>query len=421
MNSLQDLQQQVKKDELQLVASLGGGKQHQQQDQGHVLYRLASLFFQILLPNDAVRVLMHTSATYVDGVHLAFAAHALELPASCVSSAAIEDGSTSSSLVLHHHRHHQHHSATTTARLVNRYCRVLLDNGNSGSWLTATIYTYFAQLLLAPRGEFADVASFPPGFVSFCSDDATCSKLFGFFGGPTSTLQEASKLMKQAFQKGFHSALKGVADECSKRGSYELAIHIMLALESTVQDADKPNVVLHAMRILISVLSTIAHQNGIAASESLVVCSRQLAERTRKDSSSLPADVMTTFDSLTKIVEFLTHAAHRNVDQALDVFYTLSFAPRMISASVLAQEEEVARAANEFNLSTTEEVQTALPGAVKLLARIILGEFQRSSSVQRKEDMRVRYSMLTKWVACWKGQISREVHPFLASMGPQLL
>jgi hypothetical protein len=379
INCLQDLQLQVKNDQAQLSMTVGGsGSRHSAE-----LYKLAALFFQVLLPAGAVRILTHSAATYVDGVHLALAVRTLGFDNSTLSD------------------EKKIETPLDFPRLLNRYCRVLLENNTASCWLTETIFAYFFKL--TP----------PEAFLAFCSDDVVCVKLFGHPGGPTSALSGTANV-------DLLSALEAVAGECSARGSVELAVHILLVSEEAYRQAAPDRaaeVLLLAVQVMNSVLSNIAHQTPFVPSESIISTARRLGDQIRKQKGIIAPSVVGSFDTLTKIVEFSTHAVNRQADLAIAAFYSLSFAPRITAANADA---EVTRASEEFNLGVGEEVQTAVPSAVKVLGQLLLTEFQQATSQQNKKRFQDMFRLLLKWVCRWRSQLSRDAPSYLSSLATQL-
>ena len=373
VNCLRELQNQVKNDRAQLSATLGSGQQA-----GTEIVKLASLFIHVLLPSSAVRLLVDYPPTYVDGVHLAMVFRSLGLMDSLAET------------------------AVDLPRLLTRYCRVLLEkNVGAGPQLAEVIFFYFSKMDLIDH------------FVSFCCDDVVCVKLFGHPGGPTSAL-------KGSLNVDLLSTLEVVARDCNARGSVELAVHVLLVIEEASRQSApqrSSEMILLAVQVMNPVLSHLSHQVPFNTSDSVLATAKRLGEYLKHQQHQILSSVVESFEALTNLVEFHTHVANRNTDLALRAFYSLNFVPKVTSNA----DAEIQRAVEQFNLHVNEEVQTAVPGAVKVLGHLLLSEFQQeSSSREKRKQLHDLFRLLLKWACRWRTQLSHDVPNYLSSLESQL-
>ena len=356
--SLFELQTQLLADMGALNAMCGGNT-----------YAVVSFLFHALLPSSALRLLVASDRTFLDGVQLAMIYDTCNL-LTCTSAERTLD----------------------LDAVLQRFGQYLLNTARPSAVnqpLTANFFSYFHR---SDRIR---------AFVQLCHNSVACSR---FFGRPDSRTREG-ELLQGTPSAELLDAMLTIADDAVGRGSLKTAINVLLVL-SSVAAGQKDNArakegIQRAVRYINPALVHSVHpsNHNVNRNEILELTNtiRQHLQSTRADTSSTEVDA---FHQLYLVAQFHKAIQQGEQEAALSAFLSLPFVPSS-SAQVDAK-------AREFNTSVSEEVVAATPHTLLAALRIIHGLIERRSG-EEKRQLQEQVQALRRWQSKWRHHVGQEI------------
>ena len=374
LQSLAAFQEEVLSDYQRVIQWVGGS-----------VLQAVQLYFHVLLPSTALRVLLEDSTTMVDGVHLALV---------CDTSGCFACSTTESPLDVD--------------RLLQRYGTTLMvasrsPKAASGQPPVRALFYYFMRCnRIAP-------------FVRLCQDSCVCARLFGRADG----LSDDGELVRLGETPPIDllNALELIADAAIADSNTTVAIHALCVLDRlslSINDATRAQRALQrAVQAFIPALCQCTTPTSTSSRESLLVHAHALRSKLLSGRRQLlPTKDVDAFIALHTLVQFFIEAAKGEEEIALRTFFSLSFVP-------LAP-EQVDEKLEIFHATLTDEVWLATMQGVVEVMRVLCALYARSRDSLERTKLQQHAHTLTQWQQRGKVRLSTEMSKQIAQYRRQL-